>query len=594
MKAKFCLLEQHLPNGPDHPFAKQMIRHFNNLHTPLKSIHSYPKIIDQERRFKAFGWHRAHARSLWDLWSDPSFLSAEQRRAINDREPFDEWEDFVLFASHYFLLEASSWSESNNTIVHRDESNSNPVPRYQNGHCAPKNDSSGSLDLKVYHTDNLSICRRHGAAFEISSGVVAHHGGLGAQGRVNSTDLYTINNTVHNAEGQPDKTICSRMCHTITNLANGVSLLVGGRTSPDHGLADCWLRRNETWQRVEDLPLPLYRHSATVVQIDSEEKAVLIFGGRTNSRDASNCWYLWHDTRGWIRVYVNGSTIAPRFGAMMSAVSSDAGVMFGGMAADGTILQDFYSWKVVQNGGIWSIELAERSFASCSSGIDTASLGRFGGSLVLSSIGLLLVGGVSVDSVRDGCACICFSNPLALLEKSPQSSIRSFAVPFDECGQQPLLVGHSVCGSEDSLAIVGGGSNCFSFGTYWSKSVWTLQSMGEHDQERWTLNEQLLERSDQSDQAPQLRTSEDQLKANNSVDTSKKGDIACLRVNSKRDFERIMHNSKPVKMEKLDLGSCLKEWSFDALRAKVGSTRPVMFPPLSTLLFDNCVPGGSP
>ncbi|RYP14919.1 hypothetical protein DL765_006061 [Monosporascus sp. GIB2] len=35
-QAEFCLLEQIVPDGPDHPFAKTMLRHFEKLKTPLK------------------------------------------------------------------------------------------------------------------------------------------------------------------------------------------------------------------------------------------------------------------------------------------------------------------------------------------------------------------------------------------------------------------------------------------------------------------------------------------------------------------------------------------------------------------------------
>ena len=35
---RFCLLEQHLPDGRDHPFAQTMLKHFDKLRTPLYAI----------------------------------------------------------------------------------------------------------------------------------------------------------------------------------------------------------------------------------------------------------------------------------------------------------------------------------------------------------------------------------------------------------------------------------------------------------------------------------------------------------------------------------------------------------------------------
>lgn len=41
--SRFVLLEQILPAGPNHPFAKTMLKHFNNLNTPLNSVLTYQR-----------------------------------------------------------------------------------------------------------------------------------------------------------------------------------------------------------------------------------------------------------------------------------------------------------------------------------------------------------------------------------------------------------------------------------------------------------------------------------------------------------------------------------------------------------------------
>ncbi|KAK3109236.1 tRNA methyltransferase ppm2, partial [Teratosphaeriaceae sp. CCFEE 6253] len=100
---RFCLLEQHLPDGPNHPFAETMLAHFEKLRTPVTAVGTMPEM---KHRFAEAGWPDAgiDIRSLWELWSDPTFLTAEQRRSLDKVEAFDEWEEFALFASHYFLL----------------------------------------------------------------------------------------------------------------------------------------------------------------------------------------------------------------------------------------------------------------------------------------------------------------------------------------------------------------------------------------------------------------------------------------------------------------------------------------------------------
>ena len=81
-----------------------MLRHFEKLSTPLRSVHRYPLIKDQQRRFHNAGWPLAIAHDLWKLWNMPGFLTTSQRTSLDTIEPFDEWEEFILFASHYFLL----------------------------------------------------------------------------------------------------------------------------------------------------------------------------------------------------------------------------------------------------------------------------------------------------------------------------------------------------------------------------------------------------------------------------------------------------------------------------------------------------------
>ena len=125
----------------------------------------------------------------------------------------------------------------------------------------------------------------------------------------------------------PPNEIEPRMCHTITNLSDGQCLLVGGRTSPDRGLSDCWLGQGQGWQRIEDLPYPLYRHCAITVTSHETDDSVVIFGGRTTGGKPSDAWLLWHKSTGWVQIYAPGQTPQPRFGAAMSATGVNHGIL---------------------------------------------------------------------------------------------------------------------------------------------------------------------------------------------------------------------------------------------------------------------------
>lgn len=303
-----------------------MIQHFDNLHTPLKSIKRYPQLPDQERRFTDAGWRSAVARNLWEIWSDSTFLSAEQRLSLNAIEPFDEWEEFGLFASHYFLLEASSDSRFERS-----------TPEHVLPASGRQEQEITRILIESENSEKFLTHRKFGTMFELGPGVVGSHGGLGDRSRLSSTTAFTYGYKSSQEQLLPPLEIESRMCHTITNLGACKSLLVGGRASPDRGMSDCWLSREHTWQRIEDLPTPLYRHSATAVARDQKEDSVLIFGGKTNGSHASDAWLLWHESTGWVRPDMTSISPGPRFGTAMSATGFNHGILVGNWLTNNSV-----------------------------------------------------------------------------------------------------------------------------------------------------------------------------------------------------------------------------------------------------------------
>ena len=292
------------------------MQHFENLQTPLRSIKRYPRLSDQEQRFKDAGWKSATARNLWDLWSDPSFLSAQTRLKLNDVEPFDEWEELALFASHYLLLEASSSSSFHHSYP--DPSTSLSLQRGL---------EHSKLSLQPSTNSQCDDHRRFAAMGKVDEGIIGNHGGQGNQSRLNTTSMYRYGVSPSQQQGFPPLDIEARMCHTITDLGATKSLLVGGRASPIRAMSDCWLRQDQSWQRIEDLPKPLYRHCAVAVDSDLQQDSVLIFGGRTDGGCASEAWLLWHESNGWLQLDVVGSSPKQRFGAAMLAIGNNKGVL---------------------------------------------------------------------------------------------------------------------------------------------------------------------------------------------------------------------------------------------------------------------------
>ncbi|KAG6012950.1 tRNA methyltransferase ppm2 [Claviceps lovelessii] len=85
-----------------------MLNHFDKLKTPLKSVAQYPTLSKQIDRFTSRGFHEANIWDLWQAWSSEEFVTSAERASLDVIEPFDEWEDFILFGRHYFIIHAST------------------------------------------------------------------------------------------------------------------------------------------------------------------------------------------------------------------------------------------------------------------------------------------------------------------------------------------------------------------------------------------------------------------------------------------------------------------------------------------------------
>lgn len=332
-----------MPDGPDHPFARTMMAHFKKLQTPLGAVEKYPTTTAQHQRFEDLGWNNISARNLWELWSSPDFLSPEDRSALDNIEPFDEWEEFALFGSHYILLTAD---------------NKLGLPQTRATESSFR--KSHSLYSETLYSENPSThgCRRFAAGLPIRSpagDTIGNFGGMGLNSRLASCDVYSTNETSNQlldlfASSAPS----SRMCHTITDLGDAGAFLVGGRTSPDNALADCWIYHKwpRVWERVEDLPQPRYRHSA----VSLGNNSVLVSPGRGDSRNIEGTFLIWNRQFGWRKCAWGigekpDTTYGSTFTVFTNLDSSQgstlgSGLIAGGISGDGVVQEEIWEWEL--------------------------------------------------------------------------------------------------------------------------------------------------------------------------------------------------------------------------------------------------------
>ncbi|KKK23217.1 hypothetical protein P175DRAFT_0472781 [Aspergillus ochraceoroseus IBT 24754] len=575
--AQFCILEQYFPDGPDHPFASTMMKHFNKLGAPLYSIHEYPSLAEQEQRFKNAGWEYAHARSLWELWSDDEFVASDLRTSLDAVEAFDEWEEFALFASHYFLLHAST----------RQGLSSSSSSGYSTSGAGLSSHPSGNESM----SDRFKILpncappvgqRRFGALISAGSGSVGYHSGLGRQTRLADTDIYTASGeTESSGLPFPSRDIPARMCHTATSLnGNGDCLLVGGRASPAAALQDCWLRKENAWCPSSRLPIPRFRHSATKVTIQSDY--VLVYGGKTSTGIALDTWSLWSDNgEGWQTVDVEPPA-APkaRFGACLGTIDDTSGVLFGGIGADGVILEDFWIWRLhKRSNGSFYMELRDLTEGMRRAAPQYDFLPRFGATITPTSWGLVIVGGVIPRQIVPfGQEILLLDSPQVLkcfdgeaLHLTSQPVLSAIGLNPAFAGPRPLLVGHAACAVyPDQLLILGGGAVCFSFGTHWTEGTWTLQSKESPFDNRWML----FSESSPPVKGATIKPRKPKKKVYKS--TKKVTTIPRIQIQTPAQFEQVLAGGKPVIIEGSDIGPCTELWTKEYLVNAVGADRKVV------------------
>ncbi|KAF2645392.1 LCM-domain-containing protein [Massarina eburnea CBS 473.64] len=573
--ARFCLLEQYLPQGPDHPFAQTMLKHFDKLQTPIQAVQHYPSLSQQASRFKNAGWSSIKSScSLWDLWSDDGCTPPAVRSGLDEVEPFDEWEEFALFAGHYFMIVASNATKED--------------PIEPTTICQSNTDAQGHSGMEsrpmtiILHsakTTSQPDPRRFGAAFTIGNNTVAFHSGQGLQCRLSSMDVLQRNNLA--SVIQPcDSTPQARMCHTVTSLDHAAALLVGGRASPAQAFADCWLYKQGAWEQVHDLSPARFRHSAVKVIIPSDDpneskvQGVLVFGGKTSDGTVLDECTLWTAAQGWTTIPVNGRWRPPaRFGSAISTLglTQGSGYLMGGMAPCGTVLEDVWEWRITLAPKL-HLEFTDRT-NDVHKANASLTYGRFGASLVPYGNSLLLIGGVSKKEIGN------FHEAFAIITPHVDGNTIRVEQPTVSLPESawPLLVGAGVASvSRDEIVVAGGGAVCFSMGSFWNEGylIITADTAGAQAWSSPVCNTNIEARADVPSLIPNTKgTLRPKAKR---PDGPKPTVIPRVQLNSKEEFASLLAASKPAVIEGQSVGACRELWTLDYLKQKMGAEREVV------------------
>ncbi|KPM35268.1 tRNA wybutosine-synthesizing protein 4 [Neonectria ditissima] len=539
--AEFCLLEQILPNGADHPFARTMLSHFNKLNTPLKSVHEYPTVESQRSRFQNRNWRSVAIWDLWDVWNSEKFLNSAEKIALDEIEPFDEWEEFVLFARHYFVMHAKAYPDT-------CASSQSQGQEYRQ--CQPV------VEIRCH--DLKAPKRRFGAPMVVSSpegrSYAIHTYGMGSNGRTSSCDIYTLDGTIVPLEISPVGP-SARMCHTITDIGPFGLLLAGGRASPTSVFSDSWVfkKDSKSWEKVNDLPKPLFRHAAVRLR---ESSLALVFGGKTGPSQVSPDQFLFHPTKGWIKCARSGSGPDPIFGA--TALTSEdpqsnpmifSGLLSGGMTQDGTINTKVYQWKLDMAGSVPSLHFEPIQ----TTGTQANALSVFGAQAVVCGSITAICGGVGQHPSSQG-------QDVAFVSLSEGLQV-SLSTPSETASEKwPFMIGSSIVSLQNNLIFLGGGATCFSMGTFWEPGVYTADISSVFPSLHKASTHRTIEISHLD--SPKITHSNEDLaeQAHPATKTTLTA-IPRIRLGSDTDFEEVLRSRKPAIIEGLSLGQCVDNWT---------------------------------
>ena len=561
-----------------------MLSHFRNLNSPLKSVERYPTTEDQEERFLKAQYQSARARSLWQLWNENEFIDETTRSAVVTKEPFDEWEELIIFAQHYALVEA--WSSVG---VKADVIGRSSLTRISAVHDtlmeSEVSETLSRIFCKTSRTLQSTALRRYGAAWRLGSGMVGHHGGIGQESRLDTSILYHL----HVDPPQPEFTIPSlhspRSCHTITDIGSRTALLVGGRTSPDNALRDCWIYSENTWRTANNLPRPLYRHNSISVMMSSSS-GVLVFGGIYARGQVSSKWYFWSEATDWIEPTTLNVGPEGRFSSTMVSLNQTEGLLLGGLRSDCTICDDLWRWKIFRQGNQYHLDFEDLSTAADFQR-QKGLLCRVGACAIQMDSQIIVVGGMGSNTYPAGHDIL----QMSMNVKENTFHVRTHPVLLD--AERMLFIGHSIVKIDQTVAIIGGGATCFSFGTHWNHINCCLTAHAYTNPEDRT-HKSLPNTALTLVQSPIATKRKKQLDGRPNGTASTTVGIPRWRLDTAQNLEVKVKASEPFVLSKVDIGSCTTEWTVEALRRKVGESRQVRNSKSRNMSSPLIQPGGCP
>uniref|UniRef100_UPI0037E8DBA5 tRNA wybutosine-synthesizing protein 4 n=1 Tax=Semicossyphus pulcher TaxID=241346 RepID=UPI0037E8DBA5 len=444
---------------PHDPFGRIMQDHFLKLNSTLHALRHYPDTAAQRRRFLDKGWEQCVCLDMNEFYL--GLVPEEERSRVETLEPFDEYEEWHQKCSHYFILTASRGSLMTQALL--TPAPVSPVPSIVPS-WSPTALSVQTVPVCLGGLGMASISVRPGQVL-LTGG--SSRGGRGAVTRI----LLRGQQGWKSVSVEPSEDLGVRLYHSVTSAPGGGVVVFGGRSSPlnptrglfrvtpdpdgplcplDSESRDTVKLSVEQMVSTGDPPTPRWRHTATTLRHTGKD-FLFVFGGKNESKAAlSDGYFLCLEQQHWTEVPVEGPAAEARHSHSASSYQGGL-VVFGGLDRRGVPLGDTAVLRPTERGFTW--ERIE---------VQPPPAPRYSHCAHVMGEKLVVVGGVWLHS--DGVPGVVIIN--LATQSSAEFSLDTTSVPW------PLML-HSFCSEltdteEPQLLLIGGGGNCFSFGTHFN------------------------------------------------------------------------------------------------------------------------------
>ncbi|XP_074660085.1 tRNA wybutosine-synthesizing protein 4-like [Tubulanus polymorphus] len=515
--AVFVTYEQIFPYDT---FSNIMCNHFKKFGSPLRSITVYPNPQDQIQRYKKLGWNEAVSIDMNQFYH--CFVSDDDKRRTKSLEIFDEFEEWHLTNNHYSILFASRGSACD--IRGLFKIGCQPVEPMKFPESVPR------IEIKPGSFSADAVLRFGHATVTLGNDAVMVTGGFGdvrgKHQKIRDTvvfDVKGLNNIT--VESTTADILGVRLFHTMNSIDENQLIIFGGRTSPTHPLDDLIICEHSTSRDRTTVHLNYtsissstttgetctarWRHTSNIVRIEGEI-CLLIYGGCGEKQSVLNTCYLFNiSTSHWKKIELKCADAAdedvhlPGLHSHTSSLyNDDKLIIVGGLNSDLRPTNAIYTLQTTS--WIWS-KLSTNGHL----------IPRYSHSTHVYEDKLLIVGGVTVEHYPPPGVAIVdlksgFVHEFPLPSYSPEHPLllhnhRSLiltgadgnnstttaaaatrapvppagaAAPVPPAGAAapvppagpPAGAPPTAAADQLKLLVIGGGGNCFTFGTHFNQT----------------------------------------------------------------------------------------------------------------------------